>query len=84
MIELGNTLIDKAKLLSPTIGRCFRSSTRARTFPPIHRHRAGRRLERLIGSRPVTFRGRERDNYGRLIAVFDVQGRELNATLVAT
>ena len=43
---------------------------------------ASRRLERLIASRPVTCRGRDRDDYARLLAVCNAGSRELNASLV--
>lgn len=43
---------------------------------------ATQRLERLIDGRPVTCRGDQRDDYGRVLGVCSAGGRELNAELV--
>jgi endonuclease YncB( thermonuclease family) len=43
---------------------------------------AATRLKRLIGNRTVTCAGRGLDDYGRLLGVCSVAGRELNASLV--
>lgn len=44
---------------------------------------ARQELLRLIGDKPVTCQGWERDRYGRLLAICRAGGTELNATLVS-
>lgn len=45
--------------------------------------RATATLAGLVGGRPVSCEGRERDRYGRLLAVCTASGRDLNAAMVS-